>query len=44
MPLDHISHKFRAIFKNKIFNVKANIETIKLFNPPFSCDLSTKHV
>ena len=44
MPLDQNSHVFRAIWKNLIFNIWKSIEKIKLFNPPFTYNLSTKHV
>ena len=42
MPLDHISHVFRAIWKNQIFNIWKPIKKIKLFNP-FTYRLSPKH-
>ena len=44
MPLNHILHMFRAIWKHSIFDIWKPIEKIKLFNPPFSCNLSPKHV
>ena len=31
MPLDHISHVFRAIWKNYIFNILKPIEKIMYF-------------
>ena len=44
MPLDHIPRVFRAIWKNKIFNIWKPIEKIKLFNPPFTDSLSPKNI
>ena len=44
MPLGHISHEFRAICKNRIFGIWKQIDSMKLFNPPFTYDLSPKHV
>ena len=44
MPLDHNSHVFTAIWKNWDFNTGKPIEKIKLFNPPFTYNLSPKHV
>ena len=44
MPLDHISHVFTAIWKNYIFNIRKQIEKIKLFNPLFTYNLSPKQV
>ena len=40
MPLDYISHVFRAIWKNLNFNISKPIEMIKLFNSPFIRSLS----
>ena len=42
--LDHISHVFKAIWKNYIFNIWQPIEKIELFSPPFTCNYSPKHV
>ena len=42
MPLDHISHAFRAIWKKEIFKIWKPIEKIKLFNPPFYLQLKSK--
>ena len=44
MPLDHILQVFRAIWKYQNFDIWKPIEKIKLFNPPFTSNLSPKHV
>ena len=44
MPLDHISQVLRAMWKHYIFDIWKPIEKIKLFNPPFTRNLSPKHV
>ena len=43
MPLDHILHVFRA-FEKPDFEYLNAIQKIELFNPPFTCYLSQKHV
>ena len=44
MPLDHISHAFKAIWKNKIFNIWKQVEKINLFDPSFTYNLILKDI
>ena len=44
MPLDHTLHMFRAFERTKVFNIGTPSEKLESFNPPFTYNLSQKHV